>query len=196
MIAWNRWAALRVAVLVLVAILLQAVAVSQVDFFGVTAQLAPIIVVVLALFAGSEVGAFLGFLVGVCVDMALMQTVGISSLVFVGVGYGAGRLGEQGKIISKRWLPPMAGALGTLGSIVAYVFIQYMLGLITLVNMLVLREVVVTTALNAILAIPIFYLTRIWLKPYLPREVVRPRRRRRSRRRHGGTATRGARVPA
>ena len=46
------------------------------------------------LLLGSIPGAVIGFGVGLLVDMALLQTLGVSSLIFIAVGYGAGRLRE------------------------------------------------------------------------------------------------------
>ena len=39
-------------------------------------------------------GAVFGFCLGLLIDISLFQTLGVSSLVFTAVGYGAGRIRE------------------------------------------------------------------------------------------------------
>ena len=52
-------------------------------------------VMAVGLLCGSLAGACFGFGVGLFVDVALLQTLGVSSLVLLAVGYGAGRLRER-----------------------------------------------------------------------------------------------------
>ena len=62
--------------------------------FGVPADLSPLLVASVGLLCGSVPGALFGFGVGLFVDIALLQTLGVTSLVLLAVGYGAGRLRE------------------------------------------------------------------------------------------------------
>ena len=74
--------------------ILQLTAISQVSVFGVPADLSPLIVASVGFLTGSVPGALFGFAFGLFVDTALMQTLGVTSLVLTAVGYGAGRLRE------------------------------------------------------------------------------------------------------
>ena len=57
------------------------------------------------------VGAVCGFAAGLLLDSALLQTLGVSSLVLLTVGYLAGRY-REGAEISNSLIPPLlAGAL-------------------------------------------------------------------------------------
>ena len=46
------------------------------------------------LLAGSLTGAVMGFATGLLVDTVLVQTLGITSLLYIAIGYWAGRLRE------------------------------------------------------------------------------------------------------
>ena len=62
--------------------------------FGVNADLSPLLVAFVGLLCGSTVGAVYGFATGLLVDLLLLQTLGLSSLIFTLVGYSGGRLRE------------------------------------------------------------------------------------------------------
>ena len=64
--------------------------VSEVPVFGVTVDLSPLLVAFVGLLCGSTLGAATGFAVGLLVDLALVQTLGLTSLVFTLVGYWCG----------------------------------------------------------------------------------------------------------
>ena len=104
--------ALRLLALGVAMVILQVAAVSQIELFGTNADLSPLVVVAVGLLVGSVPGACFGFAAGLFLDLALVQTVGLSSLLFLAIGYGAGRLRElrdpQGALI-----PFAAGAAAT-----------------------------------------------------------------------------------
>ena len=62
--------------------------------FGVNADLSPLLVAFVGLLCGSTIGAATGFAVGLLVDLALLQTLGLTSLIFTLIGYWCGRLRE------------------------------------------------------------------------------------------------------
>ena len=80
----------RLALLGLLGGILQLSAVSQITVFGVPADLSPLLVASVGFIAGSIPGAVFGFCLGLFIDISLFQTLGVSSLVFTAVGYGAG----------------------------------------------------------------------------------------------------------
>jgi rod shape-determining protein MreD len=165
----------RLAVLGMVALIVQLAAVSQVTLLGVTADLSPLIVVSVGLLAGSVPGAVMGFSIGLMVDMALLQTPGVSSLLFLSVGYGAGRLREL-RDPAHGLVPLAVGAAATALTQLGFALIQFLLGVDAPVSLLLFREILATIVVNAALALPVFALVRRVLLPYLPDD---PRRRRR-----------------
>ena len=80
-----------------------------------------------------------------------MQTVGLCSLLYLAVGYGAGRLRElrdpQGALV-----PIAAGAAATAVATVGYSLMQFLLGVDAPVSWRSLREIVATILLNALIA--------------------------------------------
>ena len=86
----------RLALLGMATVILQVAAISQLRVFDTNADLTPLVVAMAALLCGSLPGAVFGFGVGLFLDLALVQTVGMSSLHYLTIGYGAGRLREPG----------------------------------------------------------------------------------------------------
>ena len=166
---------LRLAVLGIATVVLQVAAVSQIVIFGASADLTPLVVAAVGLMCGSISGAVFGFCVGLFFDAALVQTMGLTSFVCVVAGYGAGRLRElrdpQAVVI-----PMVVGAVATAITTFGYGLMNFMLGIDAPVSFLLLRVILATIVLNAIIARPVVGLVRRWLTPSLPED---PRRRRR-----------------
>jgi rod shape-determining protein MreD len=166
----------RLTALVLGAALLEIVAVSQVSFFGATADLSPLVVMAVGLLCGSIAGAGVGFGTGLFLDLSLVQTLGLTSLVLLAVGYWAGRLREvrdpQGPLT-----PLAVGAAATLAAEFGYAIVQFLLGVDAPVSWLLVREIVTTVLLNALIALPVYAVARRWLDPSLPDSMRRHRRR-------------------
>ncbi|HEY2535617.1 MAG TPA: hypothetical protein VGI24_01375 [Solirubrobacteraceae bacterium] len=165
----------RIAALSLVVVLFQAGVVSEVSVFGVTVDLSPLLVAFIGLLCGSTVGAAAGFAVVLLVDLALIQTLGLTSLVFTIVGYWCGRLREL-RDPQAALTPLLVGAAATAGSLVAYSLMEFMLGVDAPVSLELLRQIVLGVLVNTIVALPVWVLVRRCLIGGLPDD---PRRRRR-----------------
>ena len=87
-------AAGRLALLGLLGGILQLTTISQISILGVPADLSPLLVASVGFLCGSVWGAVFGFSLGLFVDTALLQTLGLNSLIFTAIGYGAGRVRE------------------------------------------------------------------------------------------------------
>lgn len=161
--------------LLLIGGLLQLTAISQLAVFGVAADLAPLLAASVGLLAGSTAGAAFGFAIGLFMDVVLLQTLGISSLVLTGIGYAAGRLREL-RDPSHGLVPLAVGAAATMAAALASSLMQFLIGLQAPVSVLLLRQVLLVVLLNAVLALPMHALARRMLEPLLPDD---PRRRRR-----------------
>jgi rod shape-determining protein MreD len=167
--------ALRIVLLSVVLVFFQEGVVSEVPVFGVSADLTPLLVAFVGLICGSMLGAVTGFAVGLLVDLALVQTLGVTSLIFTLVGYWAGRLRElrdpQGA------LPPLVvGALASAVSMTGYSLVEFLLGVDAPVSLDLLRQIVLGVVVNSVLALPAWALVRRSLEGGLPDD---PRRRRR-----------------
>lgn len=156
----------RLALLGVVSVLVQIAGVSQVTLLGVSADLSPLVVASVGLLCGSIVGAVFGFGMGLFVDTALLQTLGVSSLVLLSIGYLAGRYREGFDVTSPLLPAALAGAL-TLLATGGFAIVQVMLGVDAPVSLLVLRELVVQSLLGFLLAFPIYPLVRRILRAAL-----------------------------
>lgn len=165
----------RLAALGLVTAIVQIAAVSQISVLDVRADLAPLVVMAVGLLVGSIPGAVMGFSLGLLVDAALLQTLGVSSLLYIAIGYGSGRLREL-RDPAHALTPVAVGAAATAVATLGFSVIQFLLGVDAPVSWLLARDIVLTVALNAILALPVFNVVRRLLLPLLPDD---PRRRRR-----------------
>ncbi len=165
----------RLALLGFVSALLQLSAISQVAIFGVPADLSPLLVASVGFLSGSIPGAVFGFCLGLFVDVALLQTLGVTSLVLTGVGYGAGRVREL-RDPAHGLAPVAVGAAATAVAAIGFSLLQFLLGVDAPVSFLLVREILATILLNALIAGVVHAIVRRWLLPALPED---PRRRRR-----------------
>jgi rod shape-determining protein MreD len=149
--------------------------VSQFPVAGGTADLAPLAVMSIGLLCGGLVGASFGFGLGLFLDISLLQTLGVTSLILVGIGWFSGRV-REGADTENSLVPLLAGAAATVTMSVAYSVIQFLLDVSAPVSGVLLRQLLATLILNTILALPVHAIARRWLSKSLPSE---PRRRRR-----------------
>jgi rod shape-determining protein MreD len=167
--------ALRLGAFALVVVFFQIGVVSEVPVFGVNADLSSLLVAFVGLMCGSSIGAACGFAVGLLIDLALLQTLGLTSLIFTLIGYWCGRLRELRDPQSA--LTPLAiGAIATAVSLVGYSLMEFMLGVDAPVSFELLRQIVFGVIVNTVVALPMWALTRRALEGALPED---PRRRRR-----------------
>lgn len=166
---------LRLLAVAAVTVLVQTTAVSQITIFGVSADLSPLVVMSVGLLAGSIPGALMGFVVGLSVDTALLQTLGVSSLIYIVIGYGAGRLREL-RDPAHGLIPLAVGIVATAVATVGLSLAQFLLGIDSPVSWLLVRQLVVTVLVGALLSLPVYILIRRVLSRVLPED---PRRRRR-----------------
>jgi rod shape-determining protein MreD len=178
--------ALRIALIVLAAVILQVSFFSYLSFLGATPNVVPVAVVSLGLLGGGVVGAVCGFAAGFLLDSLLLQTLGVSSLVLLSIGYLAGRYREGVEITSWMIPPLLAGGFTLLGA-AGFAAVQLMLGVDAAVSVVFVREIVVQGLLAVPLAAAIYPLVRRILAPalidYAPSRLLIPGLRRRRRRR-------------
>jgi rod shape-determining protein MreD len=166
---------LRLVLIGVVTVLVQVSAVTQIQLFGTNADLVPLVIAAVGLLAGSIAGACFGFSVGLFLDLALVQTVGLSSLVYLVIGYWAGRFREL-RDPQSALVPLAVGAAATAAAMVGYSLMQFLLGVEAPVSFLLFREILATVLLNGVIATPVYAGVRRVLLPVLPED---PRRRRR-----------------
>jgi rod shape-determining protein MreD len=165
----------RLALMALFGVILQVAVISQVEVFGVPADVTPLLVGSIGLLLGSTAGASFGFGVGLLLDLGLMQTLGVSSLLLVTVGYGAGRLREL-RDPAHSLVPMAVGAAAAAIVSVGYTILQFLIGATVPLSILLVRDVLLAIVLATLLSLPVYALVRRMLLSFLPDD---PRRRRR-----------------
>ena len=166
---------IRLVLLAIVSVVIQEAAISQITVFGVSADLTPLVVMSVGLLTGSLAGAVTGFGVGLFVDMALVQTLGVTSLLYIAIGYWSGRLREL-RDPANGLVPLAMGAAATAFAGLGMAVIQFLLGVDAPVSFLLLQQIIITVLVNTLIALPVYALVRRIIAPVLPQD---PRRRRR-----------------
>ncbi len=155
----------RLGVLLLAALLLQTLVAPNIRILGASPDFALIIVVAVAMLRGCQVGAAFGFLTGVLVGVALLEPLGMSALVFVVVGYFAGRYAETADVSAP--VAPLVGVFAaTCVACVMLAMMQYLLERQVPIGFWAARVLVPSLVLNTLLS-AVFYL--------LARRVLRGR---------------------
>jgi len=107
--------------------------------------------------------------------VVLVQTLGVTSLLYIAIGYGSGRLREL-RDPAHGLVPVALGAAATAFAGLGMTVIQFLLGVDAPVSLLLIQQVFVTVLVNTLLALPVYALVRRIIRPVLPDD---PRRRRR-----------------
>jgi rod shape-determining protein MreD len=166
---------LRLLVLAFATVVIQQAAISQISIFGVSADLGPLVVMSVGLLAGSMAGAITGFGTGLLVDLVLVQTLGVTSLLYIAIGYWSGRLREL-RDPAHGLVPLVMGAAATAFAGLGMALIQFLLGVNSPVSLLLFQQIFITVLVNTLIALPVFAVVRRLIRPTLPDD---PRRRRR-----------------
>ena len=166
----------RIAAIGMLGVLLQLSFFSQVTLFHVSPDILPALVVCLALLGGSLTGAVAGFSIGFFLDCLLVEALGVSSLVLLGIGYAAGLFRERFEIHSL--LTPALLCMGlTLAAEIGFAAIQLLLGIDAPVSLLIVRDMLLKSVYAFFLGWPIYLLMRRLLRPALVEEPKVERRR-------------------
>ena len=183
----------RTGALVLLVVIVQISGVQNASVLGGTIDVIPLFVAAVAIYAGSVPGAIVGFSTGLLLDLAIGQTLGMTSLVLTALGYGVGRYRDL-RDPSHGLLPIPVAAAATAGYLVAIAAVSIMLEIQASVSLLILREAAITVLLNVALALPVFALVRRVLRPVLAVDPLQRMRRRAEPRGSGPIGLRGLEV--
>jgi rod shape-determining protein MreD len=166
----------RIVAIGMLGVLLQLSFFSRVELFHVSPDVLPALVVCLGLLGGSLTGAVSGFAIGFFVDCLLVEALGISSLVLLGVGYLAGLFRERFEIHNT--LVPALLCMGlTLAAELGFAAIQLLFGIDAPVSVLIVRDMLLKSVYAFFLGWPTYLLIRRILRPALVEEPRVQRRR-------------------
>jgi rod shape-determining protein MreD len=159
--------AAKVGLLVFVAAVVQAAVFSGVDVLGGTPDLLLVTIVAVALVRGATVGACAGFFGGLVIDVTLLDTLGMTSLLLTLAGYWAGRYGETGPS-TRRFAPYLAVGVMTGFYLAGSLVLRFMLGEPAPAQVVLVETLAQTLVLNLVVMWPVFAIVR----RLLPRRTV------------------------
>jgi rod shape-determining protein MreD len=168
---------LRIAALAALVVLVQIGVISELPVLGVNVELTPLLAAFVGLLCGSVPGAIAGFGIGLLVDLSLVQTLGITSLLFTLIGFWAGRLREL-RDPQAAIAPVLVGAAAASAAFVGYALIEFLLGVDAPVSFQLLRDIVLGVVVDTIVALPFWLVVRRALLGGMPEDPRRRRRRR------------------
>jgi len=156
--------AVKAAPLLVLAALVQVSILTTVGVADASPDLVLVLLVVLALLRGPVFGAVAGFWVGLVLDTAAFDTLGLSSLLLTLAGYFAGRFGQ---VTTKDSAHPqlVAVALATLGVSIGSLAVHFMLGTSLAAGRFVVAVLLPGLALNLLLTYPLWALVRRLFPP-------------------------------
>jgi rod shape-determining protein MreD len=149
----------KAALLVFVAAILQVTIFSEIDILGGYPDVVLLTLVAIALLRGSIYGAACGFFAGLLVDTATLATLGVTSLLLTIAGYWIGRYGETtGR--DRLHAPFVSVAVATVLVQLGALILHYLLGDVVSAQRVLIEVLPPKVALNLLLTLPVYALTR------------------------------------
>jgi rod shape-determining protein MreD len=153
----------KVALAIFVAAIVQTSILNPAELGGGTPDLLLVTLVAIALLRGPLYGAGAGFFGGLIVDTALLETLGLTSLLLTLAGYWIGRYGETtGR--DRSHAPLLSVVVITILYAVGAVALHFMLGNAVSARLVLVESLLPTVVLNALLAVPVYALVRRLLR--------------------------------
>jgi rod shape-determining protein MreD len=150
---------LKVGVLILLAAVLQAAVFAGIVVLGGSPDVLLVMLVAIALLRGSMVGAFAGFFGGLLLDIATLETLGMTSLLLTLAGYWTGRYGET-SASGRRYSPYLAVAVMTVLYALGSLAVRFMLAEPAPARVVLVETLVQSLVLNLVLMWPVYAIVR------------------------------------
>jgi rod shape-determining protein MreD len=152
------WARGRVAIVLVVAVVLETTFGADLRVFGIAPDLMLLLAISGGLVCGPTAGAWIGFFAGLLADLTLTTTpLGLSALAWCIVGWGIGTLRAY-LLPDGRAVRPAVAFLATIGALLLFLIVGELVGQTELVapgRSFVIRVVLVEGLWNALLVIPV-----------------------------------------
>ncbi len=152
------------ALLVFCVAVLQVSVLTTLELGAGAPDLLLVTLVAVALVRGPLYGAGAGFFAGLVVDVATLQTLGVTSLLLTLVGYWIGRYGET-TARERRHAPLLSVLVATPAFALGAFALHFMLGDGVSARVVLLEALVPTLALNLLLTRPVYAACRRLLRP-------------------------------
>jgi rod shape-determining protein MreD len=157
-------AALKAGALLLVAAVVQVSLLSTIDLAGAVPDLLLVTLLCVALLRGSVFGAAAGFVAGLIVDTAQLQTLGVTSLLYTVGAYWIGRYGETtGR--DRGHAPYLSVFVVTILYAIGALLLHYLLGQGGSARAVLIDAILPSLFFNLLLTAPVYALVRRLLRP-------------------------------
>ena len=144
---------IRLPFAVLLVLTLQYSALQDIRISGVHPDAMLLFAIAIAVVAGSEAGAVVGFGIGLLADLFVQTPLGLSALTFALVAFGVGTL-QAALIRSSWWITPLTALVASAAGVVLFVVIGAVLGQGQLLDADVPVILAVVAISNAVLGLP------------------------------------------
>lgn len=146
--------------LLILTVLVQVSIVQRIEVGDASPDLVVLMIVSLALLSNSIWGAGYGFLAGLALGLFAALPLGPHALIGTIVGYWVGRWSEV-LVTDEHPLPPvLAGVVGTMAMQAGRPLLEFLVSPAVTTTRGIWTEAAIVTVLNALLAIPVYVLTR------------------------------------
>lgn len=163
-------AAAKAAALLFFAVVFQVTIVGSIGILGGAPDLMLVTLVAVALLKGAVFGALAGFWTGLLLDVAMLDTLGFTSLLLTLAGFWTGRYGETTGRDRPHAQPVSVAAVTVLYAFGALI-LHFMLGDPASARVALVDALPPEIVLNLILAVPVFALCRRLFAPPEPRRA-------------------------
>ena len=153
---------LRAGLVLVLALVLQAAFVAEMEVFGAHGEVLLLVPIVAALTSGPERGATAGFVAGIAIDLLVQTPFGLTALTYCLVGYAVGAF-QSGVLRASWWLPLLAAVAGSAVGTVLFALTVTVVGDVSAVNGDLPRIVLAVVVWNVVLIGPALRLAR-WVE--------------------------------
>lgn len=161
----------RVALVVLVAVVVQVSIAADFGIFGVRPEVLLWIVACVGVSWGPRRGAVVGFALGLLYDVYLQTPLGVTALVYLLVGYGIGAL-QLSLAAQTRWLRMVAIGAATALGVVLWVVVGGLFDAVDATVPSIARVALVAGAVNVLIGPPGVRVARWMYAPAAPVRAV------------------------
>jgi rod shape-determining protein MreD len=143
--------AVRVALVLITATVLEQGVFSQVRIAGAAGDVLLLCAVSAGFVGGPDLGALVGFFAGLLLDTMLPSPMGLAALSYCLAGYATGTL-RGTSVRTSRWQPPLLAATGSAIGLLVFVVASAVVGRTGLWSSHLVTVIVVVGVINAVLA--------------------------------------------
>lgn len=153
----------RLPPVLLAAVIVHTAVSPQLRLFGVAPDVLLLLSIAVAIAAGAERGAAVGFACGLLADCFLQTPFGLSALTYALVGYGVGVF-QTGVLHSSWWIPAITAAVASAVGVLGFVGLGVVVGQDQLLSARLAEVTPVVALLHAALA-PVAVRLMRWAAP-------------------------------